>query len=338
MTTENIYFNSNIINVNEEYKEAKFNQIFDSPLLQAPASDYLFAVSRFEISRATFPIFIFKNNTYIISLEYAGFTTISNTLSLTNLNELPNSPQTKYSVQPEFENYIYNIDQFLQCVNYWLSITFTALKVAVPAIVSVLPPQIFFNDSAQLFYLRIPKTYITSDSSNIRIYMNNSLFNYFEGIPAILINRFLPNNTNYRLIYYETTNNYWPISYDNSGAYLQMNQSSSSIPYWFDFKKLIFKTNMPIISEFFNINGIASLNIEQVLIDFDLVFTNLDEYRQPITFSSDLFRFYNFNTNNSINEWNFKLVLRDRFGQESPYILFLGDFISMKFLFQKQLY
>jgi hypothetical protein len=338
MTTENIYFNSNIVNANETYKRAEFNQIFDSPLLQAPASDYLFTVSRFEISRNTAPIFI-ANKNYVITMKYQA-QTITKNVVLTNFGEFPNSPQTKYSADPLFENYVYNIDQFLNAVNYWFKICFNDLVAAAGTIVSTLPPEIHFDYSTNLFYLLIPKTYIdvVNDNYQIKLFMSNSIYNYFEGLPSLLVNRDVSTNTNYELIYYSTTVNNFPIPSDPAGTKIQLFQSSSSIPYWCDFVKLIFKTNMATLSEFTTFNGVSNLNIEQVLIDYDIVINNLDEYRQPITFSSDLFRFYNFNTNNSVNEWNFKLVLRNRDGQEIPYILFRGDFLTMKFLFQKQLY
>lgn len=328
------YLNLTIVgDLTKQYTEAIYNSNFNTPILEHVGS-WKVAISRFEISRMTFPIFIFIDGLYKFSLQF-GSSYITQTLALTDLNVPSGAPQTYYSIDPSLKNYIYNINQFIDALNYASSLAFAQLLIAEPTITATQGPFFYFDDNLELFHMVVQTAYLTD---NIGIYMNNALYNYFSGLPSVLIDRSILNDLNYQLIYSNLyNNNYYPSPYTAS-TQIQMQQNYSSIPNWFLYKKIIFYTNIQIDSENFNIlTNDTVMNVDRIFTDYDLVFTSIKQYNQPITFSAVLFRFLDFDEKltNSLQAFNYKLKLRDKFGQDSSYILFSGDFVSVKFIFEK---
>jgi hypothetical protein len=256
---DRLYYNVNIVNNTLQPIAAFHDKTENSPIVNNP-SNWLISVERFNIPGDKIPIFLFKDNTYSIHLEYAG--SVAHQVVA----------QTQHNFTDSSDKSVYTYSSFIVDINNAIALCYEDLRVLQPSLPLAFsgtgnvwfPPIITFDSSTQLFSFAIPYdvtvgpttfSYITNTAltpNPIKIYMNTQLFQFFR---SWNYNFFGYNNNSgidYQIIFNNQTLTSQTIStpnYGNLGLFLA--QDYAALWAWLDIQSIVITTSsIPITPEF----------------------------------------------------------------------------------------
>lgn len=119
--TDNIFYDILINNVSDsQVIEAKYNAAVSTAVLENP-SEYYISPQRFTIPLQEIPIFVFKDNTYVVNIRY-------NSVDYkTTLTYVSDSTSAQFALQTFPANRsVYNYQQFLDSVNNGIASSFNS--------------------------------------------------------------------------------------------------------------------------------------------------------------------------------------------------------------------
>lgn len=351
-----VYFNINLTNNNNI--DTICNSIINltSPIIN-DSSHYYLSVIRFVLDGSSIPIFIFKNNTYFITLSVV-IPTDEGDQSFESQSPIQyNNDYSRFDLQT-----IYYYDDFITLINKTIAAVFVDLTAQVFAAGLSLPysidraPYMIYSPATGLCGIAAQSGYAEpSDPDSpetVRIWFNNAFYAFFANLPAYPV---APDdgsiNTNYLL-------NMQKIGISNTGLALPfipsdeffVSQEFPALYLWFDITTIMFVSNAlgvnpeftPVVNTSSALGTSASGGASNVTIpmltDFQpyyapgdaagprsyIYYVPQSEYRRY-----DLF-------GGPIDTVDVKIILRDRVGNQYPYYIPPFQSVQMKLCFQKR--
>lgn len=343
-TSDHIYYDIVISNTQSltgivaAYSETRGEPILDKP------SDYYLAIDRFSIPGLQIPIFVFQNNTYSVAMDYNGTDSGQVYLIFDPTNDYPITDFRYY--------YIYNYQQFITMINTALATAFTNLPSKPTG--ATAPPYLTFDPINGLISFIAQQTFTpdTADplsSSNLRVYMNTILYNFFSNF----YNFYWGINTTYgknlQLLITNTYNNGYIIPYGAPGyngaavlpnAYIST-QEFNTLYNWNDFNNIVITSgSLPVAQELiptFNSDGTQIQNTKNsrtILSDFFPLISQGPDARSVFQYSaSGKYRYIDLLSDSALNTFDIQIYWEGTNLTLTPLYLAAGATINIKFAF-----
>lgn len=334
-SNDNVYLDVQLANDTPNIAIAQYTTTRSNPIVDK-ADDYYLSVVKFEIPNNDIPLFIFKNNTYAVTMVNAGVS-YRQTLSYTSPpGNLPGA--------------IYAIQTFLDSLNEAIAIASGFVGIPVDAI-----PKVFLDRNNQLQGIRFPGTTNpgaapidnwTSPSIGIEptwaMWMNWELFYFFQTMQVYFTGNFDPvDGRAYRII---VKNNFDGNFLDPAtlapGAYgnYTMTQETPLLSLYISvFSLIIASTLLPVNAELISFkrdsqsatfNTIADFNPGQV--------ANYSDNFTPYLYNPAFYRLVDLNSATPLNKLDFQIFYTDADGNIQPLYLLPSQRMSIKFIFVKK--
>jgi hypothetical protein len=288
---DHIYYNVLIpnnygFNFDNNPIEAKFIEVRGQPLIENP-EEWEMSIVRFKLPTQEIPIFIAEVD------DPVGFPNITS-YSVTMTNGAVNSPQTFIVYVPDnskpipsFTNpdqsyyYVYSYQHFIDMINTAILNAFNDPTFNASLPVTGTPwaaPYMIYNPETKLISLIAQQQYATS---NVNLYFNTLLFNFFDPIQAYFYGFDQPLGKDFLIKIKNNNNNSLTIPAGSRGAgtvAYQMEQEYNSLARWNSFSKFVFMTgSVPIRAENINTSTVGTIsgsqsstntNFQPILTDF----------------------------------------------------------------------
>jgi hypothetical protein len=323
---EYIYYNFNIVNNSDTSVPCIFSETLNAPLL-TNGKDYFISCIRFVLDGSSIPIFVFKDNSYYVSLTY-GTDVYTEVVNYTAYEPM-NGQQTVFSYA-----------SFLDMINQALHAAWTALNAAHAGIVAA-PPYLTYDSATNLCSLLCGVDY---DANSVGIYFNTILYGFFGNF---FVYTYGESNTNHLDVKFVLNPDYGT---PNTLGLLQFRQEYPSLFKWFDFTAIQFVSNtlgvkgeyLPVqnVSQDLSYNSAAGSapNTSPILTDFQPYFGVSDPagprgylYYTP----SSQYRFINL-TKDNITTMDLNIQLRSRTGGIVQYYVPPRQSVQVKIVFAKR--
>jgi len=336
-----IYYNFNIVNNNNFPIPCAYSDNAAAPILEN-ARDYLLTVVRFVLDGSTIPIFIFKNNTYIISCTLAGADvfTAGNPNPYLAVNYI--AFDRKFSLDT-----VFSYQAFLEMINVTLLAFHTEMLLSAP--LGLTPAFMDYDVTTGLCDLFVPETYF---ANKVTLYFNTALYGFFNNFFSQFYGNDTTNNRDYEIIVkpQETVNTKLSVFAIPSGYY-RIQQEFSSLSSWFDITSIIFESNtLGVKSEYTptqnlsksvlssNNNAGSGPSVTPLMTDFQPYYDPTDKagprgylYYTP----SGPYRLINMDKD-KVQQLDVNIKLRDRVGNTYQYYVPPNQSVQIKMSFLKK--
>lgn len=309
---DHIYLNANIHNSTNQSIYAEYSVDIQEDYLPR-SGDFYLTVVRFDIPN-TFPIFNFKDNTYLITLSY-GNDDYPVYLQFQNLDM--NNPSSRN---------IWTFQQFVDIINQGFVVAYNLLIAAHPG-AAANPPYMTYDHSSSMFSLWVDSTgYDETEPNPISIWFNDDLMRFFA--LSFTTYNYGVNNVNGKDYRFKITDN----GNNTVGTQYEFKQSVETLYQWYDFSAIVVTTSdIPVLKEyktFLRSDGRAVQSA--ILTDF---IPGIDKDRSNFTYNANPYRLIDLDGNLPLKKFSFKIFWIDREGTEHLYTLPPNYSLSIKFGF-----
>lgn len=313
---DNIYVDIQLSNDSADaIKIAQYSTTRSNPIV-TKANDYYLAVARFEIPNNDIPLFIFKDNTYALTMVNGG---VSSKVFL------------QYTTSPgSIKNSIYSIQSFLDSLND--AITTACGNVGIAEI-----PRVYLDRNSQLQGIKF------SDNANWlgaattpvwQMWMNWELFYFFQTIQVYFTGAFNPpTGLAYRIIVKD--------NYDGNyivGTGYNMTQDTPLLSLYISVLNIIIATTtLPVNAELIAIKQGDSSSSFNTIADFAPgQLANYSDNFTPYIYNPAFYRLVDLLSNAPLNKLDFQIYYTDADGNVSPLYLLPSQKMTIKFVFVKK--
>lgn len=248
---DNIYYNLNLVNNSHETVPLQFSTTLSADIVPNN-ENYYFSVIRFNLDGAALPIFIFKNNTYYVTLEYNGFVA-SQVVIYASTSTVP------------LNNFVYSYQAFIEMINTAYASAFTALGLLTTLPVGAVAPYMVYDTTNNLISMYAQISYYDRTlTTPIKIWMNDYLYFFFDNFRTLFNG---VNNADFRdfqILVYNIGNgqNTQTLNPSIPTGYYKMTQEYQALFHWWDPLRISFKSNiMGLRSEYTSIQNTVSNEI-----------------------------------------------------------------------------
>jgi len=320
--SEHIYYNIDIRKPDDSKDlpyQAQFNETRVEPVLYNP-SDYELAIVRFSIPAQNIPIFLWKENSFSVSIKYLTFT------FTTVLQFIPNSSGGSYDY---YGKSIWNYQDLIDSINVGLLASFNAFVAGTPAFGGkpTLPPYMIYTASTELCALVAPIAYDTTIANPVYIYFNNNLSNYFPALPNfgtadLILTKWI-----------RVKNNFNNKSTIVGNDYYTMTEEYSTLFLWNDLQKILLETDtIPTLPELL---GSQTNKTRKIITDFEPL-SSINDRSTIQFFPQGALRFYDLISNYPLTNMNVKIYWADKAGTQYPIYLNNTDNLTIKIYFKRK--
>lgn len=319
-----LYYNINITNNTNAAVPATTSELLTGPIL-TNAKKYLASCIRFVLDGSTIPIFHFEDGAYTV--------TITNGAAVS---------QQTVMWDPAYgsDEEVFSFTAFLEMVN-------TALTAAW----GVVHGAFDINSPPYLVYVEATGTcpffaLATTAGSTVHYYMNNRLYGFFGNFLSIFNGENTVNGEDYEIVVknLHSTNASSSNLFIPNG-YLMMNQEYSSLALWYDITSIVFLSNtLGVKPEYLstpnNTNNLTTNSsagtgpaATSMITDFQPFITDSSGVRGYLYFAATgPWRMMNIQKDN-INQIDLTIMLRDKVGNQYPYMLPAHQSVQLKIAF-----
>jgi hypothetical protein len=312
---EQLYFNIDYPNLTPAPVQADIDyQLSDAIIFKG--LNYYVSVVRFSIDGTSIPIFLFKDDTYFVTIEKGG------TYETEVVEYIPDE-------QVLNEQTVYSYQSFLNSIN-------AAFALAAGSHGED-PPYMVFEDGKCPIY--VPETYL---ADGIKIFMNRKLYAFFMNFHAKLYNVPPAAEADYEIIIEDLRN------LTDDGFY-KINQEYNSLFRWNEFTNVIFKSpTLGVVSEYFpdpNPTGSkttyssagAGPSGTSAVTDFIPYIApgDIAGIRGPLYYAASIYRKISLQKE-VVDRISLQVFMRTREGREVPYYLPSGSNLSVKLAFLRK--
>lgn len=312
---DNVYVDVQVINPSAtDIMIAQYSTTRSNPIV-SKASDYYLSVARFEIPNNNIPLFIFKDNTYGITMVNGA---VSNTTYLSYVSPPGNIPGAIYAVQT-----------FLDSLND--ALTASATAVGIPDI-----PRAYFDRTTQLQGIKF------SDNANWlgaggtqtwQLWMNWELFYFFQTMQVYFAGSFDVPSSAYNILVKNNFNgNYVPLTgYD-------MTQETPLLSLYVSVMNIIIATtSLPVNAELIALKKGDTSSTFNTIADFAPgQLANYSDNFTPYLYNPSFYRLIDLLSQAQINKFDFQIYYTDADGNISPLYLLPTQRMTIKFIFVKK--
>lgn len=315
---DHIYYNVNLTNTDKTKTiRCAFESNRTQDILLNP-SDYQFACERFSVPAIDIPIFIFRPNTYKVSL------TAHNTLYEEFLQFIPNENSNL--------QWIWNYQEFIDIINKSYQNLFNQAKTAFPSILSTTAPYFVYNADDKIIssYAEIN---VNDPVEGLVVGMSSNLYVKLTSMPSLAYydNPGQPISKTFTIVYQNLKNN---IEVINGISYYKSAGEYSTLYTWNSITRLLFLTDsIPIASE---LVGNQKNITQKVLAEF-VVPSNIDN-RQSYQFfpQGEELLYYDLESTFPLSKIDVSVYWEDELGELYPLDLNYGENFSFKMLFKRK--
>ena len=334
------YFNVVMVNRTDSDIPATFHERRVQPILDE-MSDYEIGIIRWKISGLSFPLFIWEEDKYFVSLS-AG--------NEIYVQEVTN-PHTNHAI-----NYY---EEFVDMVNAAFDRAWDELieDDAHPEYKDITSsPEILYDSGTKLFYIvtQIKEASQTSiyyptardDHEPIEIYFSTALWKLFRGFPSDEYN--VHDNADYRIHVLEAINNrrdqdyfYRPTVPDGDlpkSGYVVTPTSFPCLNAWHSINRIIMTTTLPVETEDigfkdspYNASGLP-MN-QAILTDFEVIKSEQNALDDIIFYSNNEKRYLNFASTGQLKEMDLSIYWETNDQKPIPLMLKPGEEANVKIQF-----
>lgn len=338
-----------------------YQEELSQALLTNP-SDYYLSIVRFTIPTQNIPIFIaqvrpFPNTDlnsliYSVTLTWNGFT--SGQTFLQYLTTSPNALQSRPLTMdhPEADKtpyyYVFTYTQFLLMINNALQTAFTALGTASGGtlpIGSTAPFFIFDEINNRISLIAQNTHYNVSNVTPIKIFVNNYLFSFLDGIAVQNFGFNLPTGEDFQFLVRNEHNNFYNTP-DTCPppcppTYLIMTQQYDTLTNWNSFKSLVLTSNLlPIKSEYVpraDFINQGQINTRGILKDFEPLLELGPEARTQVQYQlQSPYQLINLTNNIPLTKIDIAVYWSDQFGNLNLLTIPFNQIVTIKLIFIKK--
>jgi hypothetical protein len=297
------------------------------------------AIDKFKIPLTNVPIFFFNSsksggnyNYYSLELSYNGIYSGRTYVQYTTSSSLSPSNPDYYRV--------YDFNAFIQMINTTLSTAFTNLGGLITLPVGSVAPFLAIDENHVMSLYAQKGKYDTNNISitPIKIYMNNTLWNFTVGISADVIGSLIAGATNGRDVVF----NVWDKKINtvslSSVDYLKMasEYGAQTVIRWNICNGVLFTSStIPVAPENLpNSGSDKNLNSRSIVANFDLIYT--PEEPKPLTAQYVLqspYKKINLINNIPLNNIDIAVYWYDNNNNTYPLTLYLNESVPMRFVF-----
>jgi hypothetical protein len=304
-------------------KHAVYSETSTAPILQ-DSSKWSLSVVRFNLTTNEMPVYVFEDVPGSGVYKYKVVLRLGTLRTEAPVNFIEGGSQSPY--ESTFAFYSYN--GIIDSINFAY---YTAFLVIQADYISQVGPW--------------PATFPT-EPPKLRLLADNSLQFFFQpsyyssafsiGVNPALVNKmgsfswYLDQDAPYDALLDISDKKWNHVTYDGAD-YLYTNEPGKSIQNWNSVRKIVFKTSIPIESEY---RSGQSVDRDQVLTDFDL--SGVIDGTDINFFPTGPLREYPMYNRSALYEMSLRVLWRDRFGVDHKWLLGPDDIASMKIQFQRR--
>lgn len=313
---DNVYVDVQLTNESaDNIMIAQYSTTRSNPILEK-ANDYYLAIARFEIPNNDIPLFLFKDNTYSLTMVNGG---VSSKVFL------------EYTAAPgNLSRSIYTVQEFIDSLNR--AITTSCGNVGIAEI-----PRVYLNRSNQLQGIKF------SDNANWlgagttpvwQIWMNWELFYFFQTMQVYFSGAFNPaNGLSYRILVKD--------NYDGNyvaGIGYNMTQETPLLSLYISVLNIIIATtSLPVSAELVAIKKGDTSSTFNTVADFAPgQLANFSDNFTPYIYNPQFYRLVDLLSNSQLNKLDFQIYYTDADGNVSPLYLLPTQKMTIKFIFVKK--
>jgi hypothetical protein len=339
----------------------QYNDTRTAPYVMKP-DDYALSIIRFTVDTGSLPVFIptivadpdddtnVNYTIYTVSLEFDG------QVATKHITWAPQDSSAPIPVPPQYtttgvqdnSNGYYNCYSY----NYFTFLVYTAIQEAFLDLTGldpeILPPFINWDSSSNRAVLNAQSPYYDIGvGPDVKIYMNNPLYNLFSSFPARFFGSTLDSDRNVQLLVANIAgiNTYQPI--DNpTVTYIQMFQEYSTVSSWTPITSIVFtSTTLPINGTQVSVpivvdNGVilpsSTQNNATANIITDLV-SDTGEYKPNLVYlPTAQYRYITLFGNTPLVNLDIQIFYKLRDGTLVPFRLTSGGTVTVKLAFIKK--
>lgn len=310
---------------------ASYRKNYSSVVLEK-ADEWDIAIDRWRIPLITIPLFTFDPDIeYDIELLYNNVS--SGICHPIYVSTSPLGSETYYNV--------YHNSTFLKMINDAITTAFNQLALNTTIPTGSLPPHFEIDyTTGILSYVSQKLFYDSSLTSPIILYMNYSLWQFFNGPP---INFYTSNPSVHRSVSFNVYNLYNnTITIGNYDYYkMQSCNGSDSLIRWNSAKGIVITTSMPVADEALptpqNSND-TILDDQKILANFDFSYegNNINPLIAEFVTTNGKYKWMNLINSTSLKQIDFKIYYYDQNNVMTPLTLYPNDALSMRFVFKKK--
>jgi hypothetical protein len=287
-----VYLDINVINNSNDRIPASFNINRSAPLLPHPNEEYLASVIRFTVPLTSQPLFLFFNNSNVVTFSYNGVDASAPLIF----------QKTEFNTDEEFEignvslaGGVYQYQTMCNMMNTAFTTCYNALSLSSLG----LCPYMVFDNINERFIIYAPltwaDTYPYTTASKPKIYLNKLLQTYFINFNNLTYdNKANNNNKDYLVIIQNTFNNIYT---DGNGNKWYMNsQEWSGVQYTNSLSNLSIISNaLPCIGDSLNNNYIQNSTAQsaslKVITDFEIIKGDAGSQRSLVQYQAQNYRY-----------------------------------------------
>lgn len=344
---EHIYVNALVV-AGDDAKLAYYHQTFNDSILKK-GSKYTLSIDRFRIPMDDIYIFRFNSatNAYTVELEYNGVFS-----GRTPVVYIPTT--TNYTSADAAYWSVWTFDIFVRMVNNALATAFASLAGLTTLPTGALAPFFTFDPTTkEIAYNAQSNFYDYSLALPIKLYMNQRLWKFFDGIPILVVGQlYHPSVANGRDVIFLAFN-----TFDNSITYgtapnnqyyhMVSDNGFECIASWNVAKGFYFRSNnIPVRNEIMPnieiISGVPTLNnnvsSQPIICNFDFAFSESAPKPQIAQYIlSTPYKIMDIISSEGLRTLDLQVFWYDKYNNSYPLSIRPNDAMTMRLVFQEKI-
>lgn len=312
---DNVYVDVQLSNDTDAIKIAQYSTTRSNPIV-AKANDYYLAVARFEIPNNDIPLFIFKDDTYAVTMVNGG---VSSKVFLQYVTPPGNISKSIYAIQT-----------FLDSLND--AITTACGNVGIAEI-----PRVYLNRDNQLQGIKFSNNpnWLGATTTPIwQMWMNWELFYFFQTMQVYFAGAFNPpSGLAYKIIVKDNYDGNYTV-----GTGYNMTQETPLLSLYVSILNIIIATTtLPVNAELIAIKQGDTSSSFNTIADFvPGQVANYSDNFTPYIYNPAFYRLTDLLSNGPLNKLDFSIYYTDADGNVSPLYLLPSQKMTIKFIFVKK--
>lgn len=317
---DNVYVDVQLVNPSpDNVMIAQYSTTRSNPII-SKANDYYLAIARFEIPNNDIPLFIFKDNSYAVTMINGG---VSSKVFLQYVTPPGNISKSVYAVQT-----------FLDSLN-------DAIATACANVGIAEVPKAYFSRTTQLQGIKF------SDNANWlgdaltpvwQMWMNWELFYFLQTMQVYFLGQFdPPDGRAYRIIVKDNFDGNYIASPAANAGY-NMTQETPLLSLYISIMNIIIATtSLPVNAELIALKKGDSSSTFNTIADFAPgQVANFSDNFTPYIYNPAFYRLIDLLSGAPLNKLDFQIYYTDADGNVSPLFLLPSQRLTIKFIFVKK--
>lgn len=324
---DNVYLNTQLYNPSDRDFPCSYSAQFTDPVL-GRADEYCVSVSRFSFDVSDVPLFIFKDNTYSITLQRENSGQVARQFLIYSDVDAVDSRQV-----------VYTFSHMVDMVNAAFANAFGALAGGGGPNDPTEAPVMEYDPGSGLFSLIVQPEYARSNADRINIFFNYRLEKFFQSFYSVSFGNAQPDGMDRQIVVAASLTNGIQIG---GNDYIKVEQDFDSRISFYEMKSIVIRTStLPMRHEFAapvktdrsTWTGDITLDI---LSDYSPFSSTPQDQRSRMIYSPTVYRWADLIGEGVVKQIDYSVFWEDLEGNFYPLVISPHNFASLKLLFRKK--